>query len=177
MKRIGILSDTHGYVPAQLYDFFKDCDELWHAGDWGDLKTYEAVKAFKPLKTVWGNIDGKELRMEMPETLLFEEEGVKVLMMHIGGYPGKYSHQCHELIKKNRPDLMVCGHSHILKVMRDRSYGLMHINPGACGFKGFHSICTAVRVTLQDKGLQNLEVWEMPRNSLISQAGLLPEAG
>jgi putative phosphoesterase len=165
MLKIGVLSDTHGYVPPQLYNFFKNCDEIWHAGDWGDIETYEKMKSFKPLKTVWGNIDNKELRIEMPEYLLFSVEDLSVLMIHIGGYPGKYSHRCLELIKANRPDVMVCGHSHILKVMRDKSFGLMHFNPGACGLKGFHSKCTALRFDVEGKTLKNLEVWEMPKNT------------
>jgi uncharacterized protein len=166
MKQIGILSDTHGFVPPQLYQFFEQCDELWHAGDWGDIETYEKLRDFKPLKTVWGNIDGKELRIEMPEVLLFETEKLKVLMLHIGGYPGKYSLKCHDLIKKHRPDIIVCGHSHILKVMRDKTYGLMHFNPGAAGVKGFHAKSTALRLTINGSRMSNLEVWEMPRKTL-----------
>lgn len=173
MLKIGILSDTHGYVPPQLYDFFKNCDELWHAGDWGDIETYEKLKSFKPLRTVWGNIDNKDLRLEMPEHLLFRAEDLNVLMIHIGGYPGKYSHRCLDLIKSNRPDIMVCGHSHILKVMRDKTYGLMHFNPGACGMKGFHAKCTALRFEVEGKNLKNLEVWEMPRKAgfIVEDAG------
>lgn len=167
MKRIGILSDTHGYMPPQLYDFFKDCDELWHAGDWGDIQTFDAVSTFKPLKTVWGNIDGKELRSEIPETLLFEAEQLKVLMIHIGGYPGKYSARCLELIKQNRPDILVCGHSHILKIMRDKTYGLMHFNPGAAGFKGFHSLSTALRFVVDGRQMKEMEVWEMPKRMIV----------
>lgn len=166
MKRIGILSDTHGYIPPQLYEFFKDCDELWHAGDWGDLKTLDAIRNFKPLKTVWGNIDDKAIRLEMPEYTLFDCENLKVLMIHIGGYPGKYSSKCLELIKLNCPDVMVCGHSHILKVMRDKTYGLMHINPGACGYKGFHSISTAIRFVVDGNQMKDMEVWEIPKRKL-----------
>lgn len=173
MLKIGILSDTHGYVPPQLYDFFKNCDELWHAGDWGDVETYEKLRSFKPLRTVWGNIDNKDIRLEMPEHLLFRAEDLNVLIIHIGGYPGKYSHRCLDLIKSNRPDIMVCGHSHILKVMRDKTYGLMHFNPGACGMKGFHAKCTALRFEVEGKNLKNLEVWEMPRKAgiIVEDAG------
>jgi len=173
MLKIGILSDTHGYVPPQLYDFFKNCDELWHAGDWGDVETYEKLRLFKPLRTVWGNIDNKDIRLEMPEHLLFRAEDLNVLIIHIGGYPGKYSHRCLDLIKSNRPDIMVCGHSHILKVMRDKTYGLMHFNPGACGMKGFHAKCTALRFEVEGKNLKNLEVWEMPRKAgfVVEDAG------
>lgn len=163
MVKIGILSDTHGFIPSQVYRFLENCDEIWHAGDWGDLKTYDELKAFKPLRAVWGNIDGKDLRVEMPEYLVFEVENLKVLMIHIGGYPGKYSNKCLELIKTHRPDIMVCGHSHILKVMRDNTYGLMHFNPGAAGNKGFHAKCTALRFEIAAGKCQNLEVWEMPK--------------
>ncbi|MBP9186557.1 MAG: metallophosphoesterase family protein [Bacteroidia bacterium] len=170
MLRIGILSDTHGDIPPQLYNFFKNCDEIWHAGDWGDIDTFNKLKAFKPLKTVWGNIDGKELRIEMPEHIIFKAEELKVLMIHIGGYPGKYSHKCSELIKANRPDVMVCGHSHILKVMRDKTYGLMHFNPGAAGQKGFHAVSTALRFEVNGKNMSKLEVWELPRKTSITDA-------
>lgn len=163
MIKVGIISDSHGFIPPQVYQFLENCDEVWHAGDWGDLKTYEECKAFKPLRTVWGNIDGKELRVEMPEYVVFEAESLKVLMIHIGGYPGKYSHKCHELIKTHRPNVMVCGHSHILKVIRDKTYGLMHFNPGAVGNKGFHSKCTALRFEVVGDKCQNLEVWEMSK--------------
>ncbi|MES2689830.1 MAG: metallophosphoesterase family protein, partial [Bacteroidota bacterium] len=125
------------------------------------------INSFKPLKTVWGNIDGKELRTEMPEWVVFEAEQLKVLMIHIGGYPGKYSSRCLELIKQNRPDIVVCGHSHILKIMRDKTYGLMHFNPGAAGFKGFHSLSTALRFVIDGKQMKDMEVWEMPKKIIL----------
>ena len=167
MLKIGILSDTHGFVPPQLYGFFDKCDEIWHAGDWGDLETFKKLTEFKPLITVWGNIDGKELRTEMPEVQVFTREGLKILMIHIGGYPGKYSFRCSELIKLHRPDVMVCGHSHILKVMRDKTFGLMHFNPGAAGNKGFHSLCTAIRFDIDGDKMLNLEVWELPKSKVL----------
>lgn len=163
MRKIGILSDTHGDVPEPLLNFLEICDEVWHAGDWGSLLLWEQMNNFRPLKTVWGNIDEPAIRREMPEYQLFEVEGVKVLMIHIGGYPGRYSQRCEQLIKAHRPDLMVCGHSHILKVMRDNTYGLMHINPGAAGYKGFHSKCTAVRFNISEGRMSEMEVWEMPK--------------
>jgi hypothetical protein len=107
--------------------------------------------------------------MEMPEYTIFNVEELSVLIMHIGGYPGKYTNRCSELIKANRPDIMVCGHSHILKVMRDKKYGLMHFNPGACGKKGFHSLCTAIRLEIDGKIMRNLEVWEMPKQITINE--------
>ena len=163
MIKIGVLSDTHGDFPAQLYRFFENCDQIWHAGDWGNIETYNTLKQFKPLQSVWGNIDGQELRIEMPEHAIFTVEQLKVLLIHIGGYPGKYSKKCLRLIHTHRPDIMVCGHSHILKVIRDKEFGLMHFNPGAAGLKGFHSKCTALRFTIEGKTCKNLEVWEMPK--------------
>lgn len=167
MLKVGILSDTHGFVPSQLYRFFDECDEIWHAGDWGNPEIFFEMQRFKPLKTVWGNIDGTVLRHEMPEILHFKVEGLKVLLLHIGGYPGNYSPQGLRLIKEHTPDVMVCGHSHILKVMRDKQFNLMHFNPGAAGYKGFHTKCTALRLNINEDKLSNLEVWEMPKSSLL----------
>ncbi len=169
MKKVGILSDTHGYFNPVLFEFFKDCDEIWHAGDWGDIETFNKLKAFKPLKTVWGNIDGRELRVEMPEINRFEVEGLSVCILHIGGYPDKYSPQFKKEIAKAKPDIMVCGHSHILKVMKDKKLDIMHFNPGAAGIKGFHQVCTALRLKIEGKRMYDLEVWEVPRNQLLVQ--------
>jgi len=108
MKQIGIFSDTHGYINPNLFRFFENCDELWHAGDWGDLKTFETIEKFKPLKTVWGNIDGQDLRLRMPEILVFNEQDLKICMLHIGGYPGKYSPKFKETLKVQKFDIMVC---------------------------------------------------------------------
>jgi putative phosphoesterase len=166
MKKVGILSDTHGFFNPVLFDFFKDCDEIWHGGDWGDLETYDQLKAFKPLKTVWGNIDGKELRIEMPEINHFSVEELTVSIIHIGGYPGKYSKACKAELLKNKPDILVCGHSHILKVMKDNVLNTMLFNPGAAGIKGFHHVCTAIRLKIEGKRMFDLEVWEVPRNQV-----------
>lgn len=169
MKKVGILSDTHGYLNPVLFEFFKDCDEIWHAGDWGDIETFHKLKAFKPLQTVWGNIDGRELRMEMPEINNFTIEDLNVCMLHIGGYPDKYSPQFKKEIGKTKPDIMVCGHSHILKVMKDKKLDIMHFNPGAAGIKGFHHMCTALRLKIEGKRMYDLEVWEVSRNQLLVQ--------
>jgi uncharacterized protein len=166
MKKVGILSDTHGYLNPKLFDFFKDCDELWHAGDWGDLQTFQQLGAFKPLKSVWGNIDGRELKLEMPEVNRFRVEELDVCMLHIGGYPDKYSPLFKKELLLTKPDLMICGHSHILKVMKDKRLGIMHMNPGAAGVKGFHHVCTALRLKIDGKQLYDLEVWEVPRNQI-----------
>jgi putative phosphoesterase len=162
--RVGILSDTHGYFNPALFTFFEQCDELWHAGDWGDMAAVEIVKKFKPLRSVFGNIDGREIRQEFNEVAVFTIEELKVAMIHIGGYPGNYSPHFREIAKKEKPDIMVCGHSHILKVMRDEKYNLMHFNPGAAGNKGFHSVCTALRLQIEGKRMFGLEVWEQKRN-------------
>jgi putative phosphoesterase len=169
MIKVGILSDTHGYLNPALFGFFEQCDELWHAGDWGDLQTFRQLSAFKKVRTVWGNIDGKELRVEMPEVNHFEAEGLKICMLHIGGYPDRYSPQFKKELKLEKPDVMICGHSHILKVMRDKKLDLMHFNPGAAGNKGFHHVCTALRLKIDEKRMFDLEVWEAPRNEVTVQ--------
>ena len=137
MKRIGVLSDTHGFVPPQVYDFFKDCDELWHAGDigWGVL---EDLQKFKPVRAVYGNTDDHVLRFEAPKTQMFDCEGLRVIMTHIGGWPGHYPKEVKQLLVNEKPDIFVCGHSHILRVMYDSELELLHINPGAAGRVGFH---------------------------------------
>jgi uncharacterized protein len=160
MVRVGILSDTHGFLNPALFDFFRDCDELWHAGDWGDPSVAEKLSAFKPVRGVYGNIDGREIRAIYPEVLRFELEGLDVCMLHIGGYPGRYTPAFKQVLVQNKPDLMVCGHSHILKVMRDKENDLMHFNPGAAGVSGFHQVCTALRLRISDKKMTDLEVWE-----------------
>jgi len=164
MKKIGILSDTHSYFNPKLFTFFDKCDEIWHAGDWGDLKTFEEVEKFKPLKTVWGNIDSKDLRVRMPEILTFTEQELNICMLHIGGYPKNYSPKFKQIVKIQSFDLMICGHSHILKVMRDPNLNMMHINPGASGNHGFHQVCTAIRFKVEGKKMFDLEVWEQKRN-------------
>lgn len=146
MTRIGLISDTHGYLDERVYEHFKQCDELWHAGDIGTTEVTDALKAFKPLRAVFGNIDGKELRAEFPLDNIFELEGMKVYITHIGGYPGRYNVHAREMIEQHRPGLFVCGHSHILKVMRDKKYGnMLCMNPGAAGHHGFHPIRTLLR--------------------------------
>lgn len=164
MTRIGILSDTHGYINPSLFTFFEHCDELWHAGDWGNIETVNTLKKFKPLKSVYGNIDGREVRSEFPEINIFTIEDLKVCITHIGGYPGKYDSKFRHILQTQNPDIMVCGHSHILKVMRDVKNNLMHFNPGAAGNKGFHEVCTALRLRVDGKRMFDLEIWEHKRN-------------
>ncbi|MBC7384449.1 MAG: metallophosphoesterase family protein [Bacteroidia bacterium] len=164
MKKIGILSDTHGFLNTKLFDFFTDCDEIWHAGDWGSVELFDTLEKFKPLRGVYGNIDGKDIRVLMPESLSFKVEGLSVCMLHIGGYPGNYSAGFKKVIRETEIDLMVCGHSHILKVMRDPTHNFLHINPGACGNHGFHQVNTAIRLKIESKKMFDLEIWEQKRN-------------
>jgi putative phosphoesterase len=160
MKTIGIFSDTHGYFNPKLFDFFEPCDELWHAGDWGSMSVFEQVSAIKPLKCVYGNIDDKEIRSIMPEINNFICEGLKVCLLHIGGYPGKYSAVFKKQMQKEKPDIMVCGHSHILKVMYDSVNKILHINPGAAGKHGFHQKATAIKLIVNNNKPEKIEVWE-----------------
>lgn len=163
--KIGVLSDTHGTVPQQVFTFFKDCDELWHAGDLG-ADVLEQLKAFKPVVAVYGNIDDQRIRFEAPRLQLFVRERHKILMTHIGGYPGRYDRNILHIIEQERPFIFVCGHSHILRVMYDRQHQLLHINPGAAGRQGFHKVATLVRFTLEDKpkDMQILDFPKIPAN-------------
>ena len=161
MRRIGVLSDTHGVVPKQVYTFFKDCDELWHAGDMG-RGVYEELSRFKPLHAVYGNMDDYDLRYQVPGSDLFTCDGLKVLLTHIGGWPGHYPPAILKILQHDKPDIFVCGHSHILKVMYDKGMGFLHINPGACGRQGFHKVCTLVRFTI-DGTPKDLEIMDFPK--------------
>lgn len=161
MMRIGILSDTHGYIAPQVYSFFKDCDELWHAGDIGP-EVLDTLRKFKPVVAVYGNIDDWTIRAEVPSIQCFERENQRVLMTHIGGYPKHYAPKIPALIRSYQPQLFIAGHSHILKVMYDQDHELLHINPGAAGRSGFHQKCTLVRFTL-DHTPKDLEIMEYPK--------------
>lgn len=163
MKKIGLLSDTHGYILPRLYDFFKDVDEIWHAGDIGNLQTADSLNAFKPLRAVSGNIDDYLIRMDYPEIQNFECEGLKVVMMHIGGYPGNYSVLAKMAIKESNPGMFISGHSHILKVIFDKKNDLLHLNPGAAGNSGMHRHITAMRFTIDEGRPAGLEILEIPR--------------
>ena len=164
MKRIGILSDTHGYLNPTLFDFFKDVDEIWHAGDWGNFDLVKQLEAFKPLRGVYGNIDGQDIRSVCPDINYFQVEDLKVMMLHIGGYPGRYSPGFRKIMKNQKIDLMVCGHSHILRIMRDPINNWMYINPGACGQHGFQKVNTAVRFKIEGSKMSEMEVWEQKRD-------------
>jgi len=161
MTRIGILSDTHGLLDGRVFEHFKNCDEIWHAGDWGSTEVAHKLQQFKPLRGVSGNIDGFDIRLLFPVHNQFLCENVKVWLTHIGGYPGKYDMLVGKQIHENPPKLFVCGHSHILKVQFDKSLNLLHVNPGAAGKYGFHKVQTLVRLEIDGDNIQNLEVIEL----------------
>ncbi len=165
MKYIGLISDTHGVFSPQFRDFLQPVDEIWHAGDFGGgMELAEEIAAFKPLVGVAGNCDNHDLRFIHPLHRFFECEGMKVLMTHIGGYPGRYDVRARELIDRYRPDIFVCGHSHILKVVRDpKRGGMMVINPGAAGIQGFHLVRTALRFHIDNGAICDMEVFELER--------------
>jgi uncharacterized protein len=163
MKTIGLLSDTHSHLDTRILDFFKDVDEIWHAGDIGNMEVVYLLESFKPVRAVFGNIDGAEVRSHFKEIEIFKCENMNVLITHIGGYPGKYAPKLKELLKINASDLFISGHSHILKVMYDKSLGLMHINPGAAGMSGFHQIKTAIRFKVDNQEVKNIQILEMER--------------
>lgn len=161
MKRIGILSDTHGYWDDRYLKHFEHCDEIWHAGDIGSLEVAEKLAAFRPLRAVYGNIDGQEVRRLYPETDRFSIEGTEVLMKHIGGYPGRYDVSIRAKLFVRPPRLFVCGHSHILKVQYDKTLNMLCINPGAAGKYGFHKVRTLIRFAIDHGEFKDLEVIEL----------------
>lgn len=161
MKRIGLMSDTHGFLDERVLKYFEACDEIWHAGDIGTIEVADKVEAFKPFRAVYGNIDGADIRRCYPLDLRFDCEGLDVLITHIGGYPNRYSKRVREMMLDNPPKLFISGHSHILKVMPDSKFDLLHINPGACGNHGFHQIKTIVRFSVDAGEVFDLEVIEL----------------
>ncbi len=165
MKRIGLLSDTHSYLHPKIAEFFTDCDEIWHAGDIGNLDTAKNLASIKQLRAVTGNIDGNDLKSFYPHFQDFMCEDVKVLILHIGGYPGKYTQEAKKLIQETSPKLFITGHSHILKVMNDPKNSLLHINPGAAGKQGLHEVCTLVRFVINGPDIKDLEIIELPKKN------------
>lgn len=165
MKRIGIISDTHGCFDDELKKFLAGVDEIWHAGDFGSMETADRIAAFKPLRGVHGNIDGGATRIVYPEFNVFECEGVRVMMTHVGGYPGRYDARAYARMKRSQPQLFIAGHSHILKVQYDRINSLLFINPGAAGCSGFHKVRTAVRLVIDGAQMRDLEVGEWKRKA------------
>lgn len=163
MKRIGLLSDTHAHWDDRYRHHFEECDEIWHAGDIGSMELAMRLQEFRPLKAVFGNCDGGNLRIMFSEKLRWNCEGADVLMTHIGGYPGRYDLRIRQEIYTNPPKLFISGHSHILKVLYDDKLNLLHINPGAAGLQGWHQVRTLIRFTIEDASFKDLEVIEIPR--------------
>ena len=163
MKQIILLSDTHHSLDERFYPYFKKADEIWHAGDIGDLSVTDKLKAFAPIKAVWGNIDNSTIRNEFKGNLYFKCEKINVMMTHIGGYPGRYEKKILSIIEQANPDLFICGHSHILKVMYDKKNNLLHMNPGAIGDYGIHKVKTILSFNIEGKEIKDLKVIEFPR--------------
>ncbi|MCK5847166.1 MAG: metallophosphoesterase family protein [Bacteroidales bacterium] len=161
---IGLLSDTHSVLKEGIKNFFKDCDEIWHAGDWGDISVLQSLREITPvIRGVYGNIDGPGFHADMPENLIFNIDKVKVLMTHIGGYPNKYQSRIKKLMLTEKPQLFISGHSHILKVIFDKNHNLLHINPGAAGRSGFHKISTAIKFEINNDKIEKLQIYELAK--------------
>ncbi len=161
MKRIGLLSDTHGYLHPHIFKHFKECDEIWHAGDIGSPEVLDTLEKFKTTRAVWGNIDSHDIRIRTTQTLHFECEGIKVMMTHIGGHPPKYATGIKQELLFHHPDLFICGHSHLLKVQYDHTFHTLHINPGAAGRYGQQLVSTLIRFEIDNGKIDNLEVIEL----------------
>jgi len=161
MTRIGLISDTHSYLDKAVFKHFENVDEIWHGGDFGSMEVVEELKAFKPLRGVWGNIDGSELRQGFDEVAAFTIEELKVLMIHIGGYPGKYTAKAKAELAMYRPQLFISGHSHILKVIYDQKLQCLHMNPGAAGQHGWHQMRTIIRFVIDGDKMKDCEVIEL----------------
>jgi uncharacterized protein len=159
--KIGLLSDTHGWIHPRLFDHFAGCDEIWHAGDIGNIETADALSAFKPFRAVYGNIDNSLVRTVYAQHVIFKAEEVNVWLTHIGGSPGHYHTNVKPGIYENPPDLFICGHSHIAKVMYDKKGGFLYVNPGAAGYIGFHVFMTALRFSIDGKNIYDMELIEL----------------
>ncbi|MDO9260324.1 MAG: metallophosphoesterase family protein [Flavobacteriaceae bacterium] len=163
MKKILLLSDTHGFIDEQILKFVKQADEVWHAGDFGNISVADEIRKYKPLKAVYGNIDNTVIRTEFPLDNRFKCEDLEVLITHIGGYPNNYDTRIRQEIKENTPKLFISGHSHILKVMYDKKLNLLHMNPGAAGKYGIHTVRTMLRFTVTGKDIKDLEIIELEK--------------
>jgi len=161
MVKIGLISDTHSYLDDAVFKHFENCDEIWHAGDFGSIDVADKLAAFKPFKGVYGNIDGGDIRKMYPENLRFKCENVDVWMTHIGGYPDRYSPLVKPEIYTNPPQLFICGHSHILKVIYDKKINCLHINPGAAGKQGWQKVHTLIRFAIDDDKIKDLQIIEL----------------
>jgi putative phosphoesterase len=159
--RIGLLSDTHGFLDDAILEYFANCDEIWHAGDFGTLEILHHLAASKTIRGVYGNVDGHQIRAEVPKDLNWECEGLKVFMTHIGGYPGNYDARVKRLLPALKPSLFICGHSHILKVMRDPALNMIHMNPGAAGHVGWHTMRTILRFEIDSGKISAVQALEL----------------
>lgn len=167
--KVILLSDTHGYLDPGIFPHLEASDEIWHAGDIGDAAVTDTLQKIKPLRAVFGNIDDKELQARLPEDLWFTCEGLSVWITHIGGAPPRYNPRVKKILKEKRPDLFICGHSHILKVMKDESLNMLYINPGAAGSQGFHQMKTIIRMELSGGKISKLEVVELGKRGAIQK--------
>ncbi len=168
--KIGLLSDTHSYLDPKVFEYFKDCDEIWHGGDIGDEAVVNNLEKFKPVRAVFGNIDDKEMQVRFPENNWFTCEGLSVWITHIGGAPPNYNPRIKKILKDHVPDIFICGHSHILRIKKDLNYNnMLYLNPGAAGNHGFHQIKTIVRFEIIRTEMKNMEVIELGKRGLISQ--------
>lgn len=170
MRRIGLISDTHHFLDENVFRHFESCDEIWHGGDFGSAEIADRLKAFRPLRGVYGNIDGYDIRSVYPEKLRWQCEEVNVYMTHIGGYPPKYNPAVKKELEADPPQLFICGHSHILKVMYDDKLQCLHMNPGAAGNQGWHKVRTLIRFTIDGKDMKDCEVIELGRKGSLSEA-------
>lgn len=166
--KIGLLSDTHGFLDFKIFEHFRDCDEVWHGGDFGDIGVVEKLESFRPLRAVYGNIDDKDIQIRFPEDLFFKCEDLSVWITHIGGSPPRYNARVKKMLNTRVPDIFVCGHSHILRIAKDPAYGgMLYINPGASGNQGFHHMKTIVRFEISGTEVRNMEVIELGKRGLI----------
>jgi uncharacterized protein len=169
--KIGLISDTHSYLDPKVFEHFRNCDEIWHAGDIGTMTLADELEKFKPLRAVYGNIDDKDLQLRFPEDLWMDVEGVGVLMTHIGGAPPNYNPRVKKIFKTRTPQLFICGHSHVLRVKRDATLNnMLYVNPGAAGQHGFHMMKTIIRFEIVVKEIKNMEVIELGKRGLISSS-------
>jgi putative phosphoesterase len=166
MQRIGLLSDTHGFLDPKVFYHFEDCTEIWHAGDWGEKNIHDALIEFRPVRGVYGNVDGTALRHMLPLDSIFMIEGLKIWMTHIGGYPGHYPGSVIHKLNAHAPDIFICGHSHIVRIMKDGARNnMLTINPGAAGKHGFHLIRTIVKMDLNCGKIENMKLIELGKRA------------
>lgn len=159
--KIGLISDTHGWIHPRLFHHFENCDEIWHAGDIGNIETAERLAEFKPLRAVYGNIDDAVVRLMYKSDLHFIAEDMRVWITHIGGHPGNYDSRVRTKLSENPPEIFICGHSHITRVMFDKKYDFLYLNPGAAGYYGFHKYMTAIRFQIDGKSIHDLDVIDL----------------